>query len=101
MHHRSLLISLASSFTLAVLGCSAGPGDNTGGNGASGPNGGGPSAGGGTSSFGNGGGGEGAGFSSGGNGSGGGSCAGEDYVPSKVPLDMYIMQDQSGSMDDP
>lgn len=30
----------------------------------------------------------------------GGGCAGEEYVADKIPLDMYIMLDQSGSMDD-
>lgn len=42
---------------------------------------------------------EGGGFiSDGGSSNTGGGCAGEDYSAEKVPLDIYIMLDQSGSM---
>lgn len=44
---------------------------------------------------------EGGGFvGDGGSTNNGGGCAGEDYVAEKVPLDIYIMLDQSGSMGD-
>ncbi|MBK6517192.1 MAG: VWA domain-containing protein [Polyangiaceae bacterium] len=105
----SFLLSVRSSARLgaAVLlcaapvcaACAAGPGDNATGAGSS--TGGNASNGGGTTTFGDGGGGqgEGAGFNSGGGAEGGG-CAGEDYVAEKVPLDIYLMLDQSGSMSD-
>jgi hypothetical protein len=105
----SFLFSVRSSARLgaAVLlcaapvcaACAAGPGDNATGAGSS--TGGNASNGGGTTTFGDGGGGqgEGAGFNSGGGAEGGG-CAGEDYVAEKVPLDIYLMLDQSGSMSD-
>ncbi len=80
-----------------LSGCGAGSDDNAGG--SSPTNNGGGNTGGSTSSFGQGG--EGAGIQVAGNGPVGGGCAGDTKTAEKVPLDMYIMLDQSGSMSDP
>lgn len=88
------------ALSLASLACGAGNTDSSTGAGSS--TGGNSSTGGGTTSFGDGGGGqgEGAGFGNGGGTGEGGGCAGEDFVAEKVPLDIYLMLDQSGSMGD-
>jgi hypothetical protein len=78
------------SFTFALVGCSAGSGD-TGSGGAG--------QGGSTSAFGDGG--SSSTFGDGGSMGIGGGCVGSENVAQKVPLDMYIMLDQSGSMGDP
>ena len=89
---------VAAALAVPALGaCGAGSDDDAGGSTASSS--GGNNSGGSTSSFAQGGGG-GSQFS-GGNTSMGGGCAGETKTAEKVPLDMYIMLDQSGSMSDP
>ena len=91
--------SIIASLLLACTPAGVEPsgGSNAGGAGGSGNNGGG----GGFNGPSTGGGGEGAGFgsASGGNGVGGG-CAGVSTTAEKVPLDMFIMLDKSGSMTD-
>jgi len=93
----AVVVNLALTIALASLGvgCGAGAEDTTtGGADGAGANGDGA----GTTSFNQGG--EGAGFNEGASSQGGG-CAGELHNAEKVPLDMYIMLDQSGSMQDP
>ncbi|MFO0550585.1 MAG: vWA domain-containing protein [Polyangiaceae bacterium] len=99
-----LLFFPTSVFVLTAIlaGCGAGHDPNSGGaggdaNGGSGNSGNSHNSGGTGSGFG----GEGAGFSSGGSTGQGGECAGDEYGAEKVPLDIYIMLDQSGSMGDP
>lgn len=85
---------LVSAACLAACGAGA---DDLGSGGAGASNG--PGSGGGTTSFNEGG--EGAGFNEGASDGDGGGCAGETHNAEKVPLDMYLMLDQSGSMSDP
>ncbi|NUP04745.1 MAG: hypothetical protein HOW73_01660 [Polyangiaceae bacterium] len=102
MNTRTFLIPVLSMFSAAAIACGAGQDDQGGGGDTA--NGGNNSNGGSTANFGTDGGGgqgEGAGFADGGGTSVGGGCAGDDFTAEKVPLDMYIMQDQSGSMSDP
>jgi hypothetical protein len=89
-------LTYASALALCALGCSAGGGsDESTGGGNTQSNG---------SSTENGNGGSGAGFAVGTGGTMaagmGGGCAGVSKTADKVPLDMYIMLDQSGSMSD-
>lgn len=94
MLRRSTSLALALT-ALLVAACDPGAGNPSG----TGANGQGGNNGEGASSFGDGG--NGAGFNDGGNDGQGGGCAGEMHVAQKVPLDLYIMLDQSGSMSDP
>ncbi len=92
----SSLATLGATFALAACSAGAGDGESSSqggaGSGASGP--------GSTSTFGEGG--STGTFGEGGSTSGqGGGCAGLSQTAQKVPLDMYIMLDKSGSMTDP
>lgn len=93
MMSRTLLSGLLGLLLVSV-GCSAGQDDEDASGGAA--SGGGSANGGGTTAFGDGG--NGAFSSEGGGTSVGGGCAGVTHSAQKVPLDIYIMQDQSGSM---
>lgn len=85
-------VGLAVLFAAFTAGCDAGVGDDGGGGEGAGDSSGTGSPNGST----------GDGFSTGSTGSGvGGGCAGIDKTAEKVPLDIYIMLDQSGSMGDP
>jgi len=97
LHHTSRATRLFAglSFTLAAVGCSAGNGDEDGSGGSGSAHG--PSS----STFSDGSGGDTTTFGDTTGTNVGGGCVADPHVAQKVPLDMYIMLDQSGSMGDP
>ncbi|HJZ87513.1 MAG TPA: vWA domain-containing protein [Polyangia bacterium] len=107
---RRATVSFLISASIALLGLGCGPtGTGSGSGGASGGGSGGRGGGGGTAGSGGGAGGSGGFGGSGGSGGGGGidnspdamSCGMQDFTLQRLPPDLLIVQDKSGSMNDP